>query len=468
MWLGLLLVLFLVFVTAFFVAIEFALVSVRRTRIDQLATEGSSSALLVQKALNRLNSYLAAAQVGITMATIFIGSLGEPVVAQLFEPFLDPIFGHDPAAGFFTSHTIALILALLLVTIVELILGETVPKIAAIQRAEGTSMALIRPMNIFMVLFLPLIWLINLLSNAILRMLGLPQDATHHTAYTVEELEMIVTSSREAGVLDKDEEVILRRVFDFGDLNARQVMLPRTEIEAIPIDASLQEALETIVKHRHTRFPLFENSLDNILGILHTQDLFVVLARAEGIGSEREGGSPMAVGKLTTLPQGNGSEFDLRALMRPAQLVPETMEVALLLPLMQKSGQQMAIVVDEYGGTAGLVTLEDIIEEIVGEVRDEFEGQDALSEMVTTPEGTLIDGLLSIDDVNEALGLDLESEAETIGGYVFEVLGRKPELGDEIHRNGHVLRIEEMDGLRIAKVRLLPHRAPATDSEDSE
>jgi putative hemolysin len=467
MWLGLLLVLFLVFVTAFFVAIEFALVSVRRTRIDQLATEGNSSALLVQKALNRLNSYLAAAQVGITMATIFIGSLGEPVVAQLFEPFLDPIFGHDPAAGFFTSHTIALILALLLVTIVELILGETVPKIAAIQRAEGTSMTLIRPMNIFMVLFLPLIWLINLLSNAILRMLGLPQDSTHHTAYTVEELEMIVTSSREAGVLDKDEEVILRRVFDFGDLTARQVMLPRTEIEAIPIDASLQEALETIVQHRHTRFPIYENSLDNILGILHTQDLFMVLARAEGIGSDREGGSPMAVGKLTTLPQGNGSEFDLRAMMRPAKLVPETMEVALLLPLMQKSGQQMAIVVDEYGGTAGLVTLEDIIEEIVGEVRDEFEGQEALSEMVTTPEGTLIDGLLSIDDVNEALGLGLESEAETVGGYVFEVLGRKPELGDEIHRNGHVLRIEELDGLRIAKVRLLPHRA-ATDREETE
>src|SRR5688572_1876428 len=373
MWLGLLLVLFLVIVTAFFVAVEFALVSVRRTRIEQLATEGNASAKLVKRALDKLNSYLAAAQVGITMATIGIGTLGEPVVAQLFLPILEPIFGHDSEGAFFTAHGIAFVLALLLVTIVELILGETVPKIASIQRAEGTSMALIRPMNVFMLIFLPFIWLINLLSNAILRLLGLPQDATHHTAYTVEELEMIVTSSRHAGVLDKEEEVILRRVFDFGDLTARQVMLPRTEIEAIPVDAALQEVLETIVRHSHTRFPLFDGSLDNILGILHTQDLFVFLARAEGIGTDAPDSAPLADGRLTTLPGTDNADFDLRAIMRPVQLVPETMDVAVLLPLLQKTGQQMAIVVDEYGGTAGLVTLEDIIEEIVGEVRDEFE-----------------------------------------------------------------------------------------------
>ena len=455
MWLGLLLVIFLVFATAFFVAVEFALVSVRRTRIDQLAAEGSGSAKVVKRALDQLNSYLAAAQVGITLATIIIGALGEPVVAQMLEPLFEPIFGHDEAATFLTSHFVAVVISLLLITMVELILGETVPKIFSIRRAEATSMALIRPMNIFMFIFTPFIWIINVLSNAILRLLGLPPDAAHHTVYTVEELEMIVTSSRQAGVLDRDEEVILRRVFDFGDLTARQVMVPRTEIEAVPVDATLQEVLETIVQHQHTRLPVYEGSLDNIVGILHTQDFFVVLARAGGIGTG-EPDAPATTGNLVT-PQGVDN-FDLRSIMRPAQLVPETMDVADLMPVVQKSGQQMAIVVDEYGGTAGLVTLEDMIEEIVGEVRDEFEGQEALSEIITTPEGTLIDGLVAIDDVNEALGMEIESEAETIGGYVFEVLGRKPELGDEVHRNGHTLRVEELDGLRIAKVRVLPSR----------
>jgi CBS domain containing-hemolysin-like protein len=468
MWLGLLLVFFLVLVTAFFVAVEFALVSVRRTRIEQLATEGNASAKLVKRALDKLNSYLAAAQVGITMATIGIGSLGEPVVAQLFIPLLEPLFGHDSVGTFLSAHGIAFVLALLLVTIVELILGETVPKIAAIQRAEGTSMALIRPMNIFMLIFLPFIWLINLLSNAILRLLGLPQDATHHTAYTVEELEMIVTSSRHAGVLDREEEVILRRVFDFGELAARQVMVPRTEMEAMPVDATLQEALETIVKHRHTRFPLYEGDLDNIVGLLHIQDLFVVAAQTLDLNTAARGDIQPGDGKDSAPPGSVEGSFDLHAIMRPVQLVPETMDVAALLPLLQKSGQQMAIVVDEYGGTAGLVTLEDIIEEIVGEVRDEFEGREALSEIVTTPEGTLIDGLVSIDDVNDALDLGIESEAETIGGYVFEVLGRKPELGDEVQRNGHVLRVEELDGLRISKVRVLPSRGVSSERSDDE
>ena len=458
---GLLLVLVLVLMTAFFVAIEFALVSVRRTRIEQLAEEGNASATLVKRALDHLNLNLAGAQVGITMATIGLGTLGEPVVAQMFVPLFESIFGKDTPGTYFSAHGVSFVVALLLVTIVELILGETVPKIAAIQKAEVASMLLIRPLNFFMIIFKPFVWLINVLSNAVLRLLGLPTDSAHGSVYSVEELEMLVTSSRKAGVLDKEEEVILRRVFDFGDISARQVMLPRTEIEAIPSTATLDEVMQVVIEHKHSRFPVYEGSLDNIVGLLHTQDLFAVIARDIVQSSDALGGGPGHI---------HGAGFDVRTIMRAPKVVPETMAVADLLPQMQQSGVQMVVVIDEYGGTAGIVTLEDIIEEIVGEVRDEFESESASSSgIVNTPEGTLVDGLVAIDNVNDALDLGIESEADTIGGYVFEVLGRKPELGDEVRRNGYVLRVEQMDGLRIAQVRVLPHKdADNAAVEDEE
>jgi len=457
---GLLLVVALILITAFFVAVEFALVSARRTRIEQLAGEGNASAALVKRALDQLNTYLAAAQVGITMATIGLGTLGEPVVAQMFVPLFESIFGHATPGTFLTAHGVSFVIALLLVTIVELILGETVPKIAAIQRAETAAMLLIRPINFFMLIFRPFVWLINLLSNAVLRLLGLPADSAHGNVYTVEELEMIVTSSRKAGVLDREEEVILRRVFDFGDITARQVMRPRTELEAISVTATLDEVLKVVTEHKHSRFPVYEGSLDNIVGILHTQDLFAVIAQDLLQSRAALGGEPGHI---------HGAGFDLRAIARNPKVVPETMDVADLLPQMQQSGVQMVVVIDEYGGTAGIVTLEDIIEEIVGEVRDEFEPESAASSgIVNTPEGTLIDGLVAIDDVNEALHLDIDSESDTIGGYVFEVLGRKPELGDEIRRNGYVLRVEQMDGLRIAQVRVLTGKGAESHEEGDE
>jgi CBS domain containing-hemolysin-like protein len=456
---GLLLVLVLIVITAFFVAVEFALVSVRRTRIEQLASEGNSSAIQVKRALDQLNTYLAAAQVGITMATIGLGTLGEPVVAQMFVPLFEAAFGHDTPGAFITAHGVSFVIALLIVTIVELILGETVPKIAAIQRAEAASLILIRPINFFMLIFRPFVWLINTLSNAVLRLLGLPTDSAHGNVYTVEELEMIVTSSRKAGVLDKEEEVILRRVFDFGDITARQVMRPRTELAAIAVDSSLAEVMQQVIEYKHSRFPVYEGSLDHIVGVLHTQDLFAVLAQDILQSSDALSGGPGHI---------HGEGFDVRTIMRAPKVVPETMDVADLLPQMQQSGVQMVVVIDEYGGTAGIVTLEDIIEEIVGEVRDEFEPESATPGIITTPEGTLIDGLVAIDDVNDTLAMGIESEADTIGGYVFEVLGRKPELGDEIRRNGYVLRVEKLDGLRIAQVRVLPHKVAAEVSEGDE
>lgn len=461
---GLLSILLLVLVTAFFVAAEFALVSVRKTRIEQLVSEGNALAKDVKRALNRLNIYLAAAQVGITMATLGLGALGEPVLTEeILAPALEAILPHDFVEQFVSIHGIAFVLALLLVTIVELILGETVPKIMAIQRAEATSLVIIRPLNFMMFFFRPLVWLINSLSNAVLRLLGLPQDKTHETVYTVEELEMLVVSSREAGVLDRQEEVILRRVFDFGDLAARQVMRPRTEIVAIAVTDTLYDVTQTLVEHKFTRFPVYEEDLDHIVGILHVQDLFAFMAQAVGVvkaagvgigvgSAAASAHSPQPIQPVLDRPD---VPFSVRSITRPIEAVPETLDVADLLSRMQKGAMQMVVVIDEYGGTAGIVTLEDIVEEIVGEVRGEFETGDLHSDIMVTPEGTLIDGLVAIDDVNDALGLKIESESDTIGGYVFEVLGRKPELGDTISFNGATLRVETLDGLRIAKVRVL-------------
>lgn len=462
---GILLVIFLVLITAFFVAIEFALVSVRKTRIEQLASEGSAAAVLVKHGLDNLNKYLAAAQVGITMATIGLGTLGEPVVAQIIEPPLEAILPHDLVDGFLSSHGIAFVIALLLVTSVELIIGENVPKIASIQRAEQASLLLIRPLRWFMILFKPFIWIINILTSAVLRMVGLPQDDVHASVYTVEELEMLVTSSRKAGVLDRDEEAILRRVFDFGDLTARQVMRPRTELIGIPADASLSEVTQLMTQHRFSRFPVYDGDLDRIIGVLHVKDVFAFLAHvASGTDAAVHIGDGMAT--VTSPREGTHSvSFNVTALMRKIDAVPESLGVGELMSRMQQSNVQMIQVVDEYGGTAGVVTLEDIVEEIVGEVRDEFEPDDSNSGITVTPEGTLVDGLVAIDDVNEALGLKIESESDTMGGYVFDVLGRKPEVGDEITRNGFILRVEELDNLRIAKVRVLTHSRPRDNDE---
>ncbi len=446
MLLGLASILLLVLIAGFFVASEYALVSVRKTRIQQLVSEGNGTAARVKFALEHLDRYIAAVQIGITIATLGMGALGEPVLASLLEPYLSAIV--TPIAMYVTAATIATIIAFLVVTILEIVLGEIVPKITARSRAERVSLLFIRPLDFFVFIFGPMVWVVNSLSNVVLRLLGVHPGSEHGSAYTIEELEMLVASSRQAGVLDRDEEVILRRVFDFGDLTARQVMRPRTEIDAVEANDLLEEVVTTIAECKHSRLPVYEGDLDHIVGILHVRDVFLQV-----LGTQP---APALAGSGGEQPHDfNPRSFQARDLMRPIQAVPETLDVADLLNRMQQDGQQMVVVIDEYGGTAGIVTLEDIVEEIVGEVRDEFEAAGTGgSDITVTPDGTIVNGLTPIDDVSEALNLDIESEADTIGGYVFEMLGRKPELGDEVSYNGFRLRVEALDGLRIASVRI--------------
>jgi CBS domain containing-hemolysin-like protein len=244
-------------------------------------------------------------------------------------------------------------------------------------------------------------------------------------------------------------------------------MRPRTEVAAIPVDATLPEVAQTMLKNQHSRFPVYDTDLDNIVGVLHVKDVFTPLAEAQLPETRNDSAAETRDGQENTNRPSHDvasailGRFDVRSLMRPIEAVPETLDVDQLLQRMRHSGTHMVVVVDEYGGTAGIATMEDIVEEIVGEVRDEFEGEEGNANIVQTPEGTLIDGLVSIDDANEVLGLDLKGEADTVGGYVFEQLGRKPEVGDEIRSDGHTMRVEELDGLRIAKVRVLPHSRTA-------
>lgn len=452
--LGLLFVLLIA--TSFFVASEFALVSVRRTRIDQLVSDGNSTAAQVRYAMDHLQDYIAATQVGITMAALGLGAWGEPAVSSMVLPLLTAIFPEQLIKGFVSLHGVAFIIGYLIVTIVEIVFGELVPKIIAREKAEKAVLLIIRPLNFFALIARPLIWVINLLGNAVLKLLRLEPGGEGANVHSVEELEMLVASSRQAGVLEEEEEAILRRVFDLGDLSARQVMLPRTEVAGVPVESSLRETIEIMENVRHSRFPVYDGSLDRILGVLHVKDVFLTMAR-----------------KIEAQPELPSSalsrDFSVRALMRPIKAFPETINVNDLLTEMLRGGTHMALVVDEYGGTAGIVTLEDVVEEIVGEVHDEFEAPEERPDIQVTPDGTLVNGMTPIDDLNERLGLEIETEADTVGGYVFERLGRKPELGDEVSVNGYTVRVEELDGLRIAEVRLLArNQEPQRVAEEDE
>jgi CBS domain containing-hemolysin-like protein len=318
-------------------------------------------------------------------------------------------------------------------------------------------------MGFFLIFFRPLVWIINVLSNFFLRLAGLPPDAEHAAVYTVEELEMMVTSSRQAGILDRTEEGILRRVFDVGDLLVRQVKRPRTEIDAIPVNATFEQVTAIIAHARHSRFPVYEGDLDHIRGVVHVKDLYLDMVSTSAGGVIE----PQGPNGRETLPLPATYKLDIPGCMRPIEAVPETLNVGELLNLMKQRGLQIALVVDEYGGTSGIVTLEDVLEEIVGDVRDEFEPHDGNDTIQVTPNGTIVDGLAPIHDVNDALGMDLQSESDTLGGFVFETLGRKPEIGDEVRHNGFVLTVEALDGLRISRVRITQIGAAARGRGES-
>ncbi len=425
---NLLLVIALVLLNGYFVAAEFSLVSVRQTRIQELMEQGNRNAHLVHRIIQRMDTVIAATQLGITLASLGLGWVGEPALAHWIDPVVAwlPPLAHSSAA-----HSISATLAFILITFLHIVVGELAPKSLGLQLPEQTALAVARPMLIAETLFKPGIIVLNSAGNALLRLVGLEPASGHSLVHSVEELKMLVTASAESGVVDDEEEEMLHAVFAFGDILVRQVMVPRTEIVAVEANVSLEEILALTREHPMTKFPVYEDDLDQIIGIVHVKDLLrVVLDPAR-------------------------SALTARDLAREALFVPETLPAHLLLRQFRRQRQHMAIVIDEYGGTAGLVTLEDLLEEIVGEVRDPFDSSEP--EIAVQPDGSaLVDGLTLLEDVNQFFHLDLETPYyDTIAGYVLDRLGRIPQEGDEVQVNGVLLRVERMNGLRIDRIRLV-------------
>jgi CBS domain containing-hemolysin-like protein len=433
-------VLLLVAVNGFFVAAEFALVSARRTRIDALAAEGSARARLVQRAMDDPNRFISAAQVGITVASLLLGAIGEPALEHILEPaFLAFLPGEGAVVS---AHGVAFVLSLALITFMHIVLGEQVPKMFALQRAEGTILFTALFTQRLALLFRPVIAALYWGTELVLKPLGLKYQGEHSLVYTEEELKMLVTASTAGGVLEESEEQIINRVFSFTDTTAAQVMVPRTEMSAVPVDISLSELTELAVGDGHTRFPVYEGTLDDIVGVVNTKDLVRVLA-------ERSCNN-----------NGHVEDFDVRQIVRDVLVVPETQSVSDVMAEMKRRRNHLAIVIDEYGGTSGLVTLEDLLERIVGDVQDEFQEAEE-PDVQRLPDGAaLVNGLLGIDEFNEEFDTDLEEpDYNTIGGAVFGRLGRKPEIGDEVDFGFAAARVEALDGLRIAKLRITPAAA---------
>lgn len=422
-------VLGLVLLNGFFVAAEFALVSVRSTRIDQLVEQGNRMARLVQRAQKDPNRFISAAQVGITMASLGLGWIAEPALATIIEPILHPVIAEESRIGL---HLVAGVLAYFVITLLHIVLGEQVPKMIALQRSEATILASAGPVSWISVPFRPLIALLYWLTALVLKPLRLSWQGEHHLVYSEDELKMLVTASQQQGYLEESEQELISRVFGFADIEADEAMVPRTEIVALSANATLAEVTETVASSGHARYPVYGNDLDDIIGIFHVKDLYRFQLR------------------------GRQGPFNLRRMLRAPIMVPGAMPLDQLLAMMKRQRTHVAIVLDEYGGTSGMVTLEDVLERIIGDVRDEFEvGADEV-EISETGE-TRISGLLSIDNVNERFHLTIEDPIyNTIGGYVFGQLGRRPEIGDEVSIDSHTFRIEEMDGLRIDRLQLIP------------
>jgi CBS domain containing-hemolysin-like protein len=425
--LRLLLVFILVLANGFFVAAEFALVSVRRTRIAELEAQGNPRARWVSIAIHNPDRFIAATQLGITLASLGLGWIGEPALSNLIQPLVD-LFPATIETQL--SHSISAGLAFAIITFLHVVVGELAPKSIALQSPERTALVVAQPTVWTEWVFKPAIWVLNGAGNALLRLAGVQPASGHELVHSVEELKMLVRASAASGLVEDDAREMVTAIFDFGELLVRQVMVPRTEMIAVREDTGIEELLELAVQNPFSKFPVYAESQDQILGVVHLKD---VLLRMNG-----EQKFPHA-----------------SDLMRETIFIPETARVNTLLRLFRASRRHIAIVVDEYGGTAGIVTLDDLLEEIVGEVNDPFDDEPDIQSL---PDGSmLVDGLTLIEEVNDHFNLNLvDPNYDTIAGFVLGRLERLARIGDVIMVDGARIQVEAMDGFRVARVSIHP------------
>ncbi|HEY0137626.1 MAG TPA: hemolysin family protein [Nannocystis sp.] len=435
---GLLWVFVLVLVNGFFVAAEFALVSVRRTRIDQLANEGSSRARLTQSVLKDLDLYIAATQLGITMASLGIGFLAEPALEHLAAPTLLG-WGVDPG----NVTTISFVLAFTLSTALHIVFGELAPKSLALQRSEDVSMLVSIPMIGFAIVFRPFIYVLNATGNGVVRMFGLKPVPGHHSAHSEEEIRMIVSASRQEGVLEEQEKELLNNVFDLSDTPVRAIMTPRVDMIAIEETAPLRRLMTLNEEHGYSRVPIFRDTTDNIVGVAYIGDLLRHLDQLDTV----------TVGQIA----------------RATVFAPENMKVLDLFPLLQRKKTHLAIVVDEFGGTAGIVTLEDAVEEVVGEIYDENDDEEDEKLFTLLEDGSyLFDATINCTEVEKTLGIDLDDQIqgnyETLSGFLFHQFEYIPRPGEETSAAGWTFHVVEADDRRVLKIRASRQEAESTST----
>ena len=438
--LSLLLVLFFLLMNAFFVAAEFSLVRVRKSQVEILVDEGRKGAKYTKLVADNVNAYLSACQLGITLASLALGWLGEPAVSALFEPLFKAL--NVPEAA---THGISIVIGFVIITALHIVVGELIPKSLAIFSTERYALFTATPLVWFYRITYPIMWLFNSITNGVMKLLG-HDIANEHEVYTGEEIKLLIDESTESGLIDPEQNEYVDNIFDLGDKDAEAIMTPRTNVICLDLEDSLEENLALIMQYKYTRYPVCRGNKDRIVGFVHVKDLY-------------------------TLPPDSTME-DLR--IRTIQAVPEGIPIAKLLQILQAKHTKIAVVIDEHGGTSGIVTMSDIMEQIVGRIDDEY-AHGGSEDVVRLDDGSyLVDGSMAIDEVEELIGFEPEeaSECETTGGLLLSLFDRIPEEGDSVtieHDDRKAtFTVVDMDRHRIDKVRVVLEQKPEAEGSEKD
>lgn len=429
----------LLLTNGFFVASEFALVNVRQTKMAQLAKDGNKTAELVCAEIDHLDKYIAAVQLGITIASIGLGWVGEATLASILEPLLDWLPYVEKTIA---VHSVATGIAFAVITFMHVVIGELMPKSIALQYPERTALFIANPMKHIADLFKPFIYLLNGFGNFLLKLIHISPATSSHSVHTPEEIGMIIDASYNEGILNETEKDMLQNIFEFSDKDAKQIMVPRPDMVAIPMDITFDELEKIILSNQYTRYPVYEEDLDHVAGLLHVKDLYAMTA--------------------------NKQEFNLKSMLREVKFFPETVSLDKLIREFKTSKVQMAIIVDEFGGTSGLITLEDILEEIVGEVQDEFDTDEEANITKVGDDEYIANGIMRIDEFANYFDKEIpeEEDVETIAGIIFKRLDRIAEVNDSVEFDDFILTVMELDGTRIVKIKVTKKPIEVVEEED--
>ncbi|MBP3403732.1 MAG: HlyC/CorC family transporter [Alphaproteobacteria bacterium] len=409
-------------INAFFVAAEFSIVKIRRSRLEEIEAHGNKKAKLAIKVTSSLDSYLSATQLGITLASLALGWIGEPALAVI----IDPLFGHWLKDDPILMHSVSIATAFTIITLLHVVFGELVPKSIAIQKTETAVMLVVRPLYLFAQIFRPIIYIFDHLAALALKLIGIQPAHDSDLVHSEEEIKLIAGASQRGGIIDKTESEIIKNAVDFSDKIAREIMVPRQDMECLYLENTYEENFNIVKQSNHTRYPVCDEDKDNIVGMIHLRDILM-----------------------------NEDEKDITKMLREVLFVPESLSVSEVLHTMKRRRIHMAIVIDEYGGTSGLISMEDVLEELVGDIQDEHDTADDVYEKRLEDGSFEFLGMTLLDEAMEYMGLRTldEHEEDTIGGYVFGLLARKPKVGDVVDCPLCSFEILEIDGFRVKKVK---------------